>query len=885
MAPPSRALSPPPPADNDFVFTISDREEAEAEKGKATRYGATGSVEELGSSEEDEQRRGNVRIGKRKRERETGEEVGESGRGKKKQRRLRDEWAGVKLRNLPQGGREGSSDEEEDERGEEDDDDGALDPRFEFRMESLEDGGLVEGFDVWGDDTNAALKRKTGVDGKQSGKKQGVDLDEIIERRLARRMKSREGAVNGDAHVESSQNGVVEVDGGQDLEEDGEGQEEEEEEEDFLDFEDDELLATDGFGAGAMDQEDEEAREENSDDDSRQQDGESDAESDADDDSIASPTAHPDDMAHSDGDSDTSVEDPEEASKRAAFFAPESEEKSASKSDLGSTDMSSSFQSFSLSRPILKGLSTLSFTNPTPIQRKTIPVALLGKDVVGSAVTGSGKTAAFLLPILERLLYRPRKIPTTRVAILMPTRELAVQCYAVAVKLASFTDITFAQLVGGFSLREQESLLKKRPDVVIATPGRFIDHMRNSPSFTVDTLEILVLDEADRMLEDGFADELNEIISSIPKSRQTMLFSATMTESVDSLIRVGLNRPVRLMVDKQKSTVDTLSQEFVRLRPGREDKRLGYLLHLCKTVHTSRTIIFFRQKKEAHRVRIVFSLLGLKAGELHGSMTQEQRINAVETFRAGKTQFLLATDLASRGLDIKGVETVINYEAPQNHEIYLHRVGRTARAGKSGRACTLAAEPDRKVVKAAVKSARAQGAKIVSRVVEAEEADRWAKEVEMLQDEVEEVLQEEKEERQLEQVGRQVVRAANLVEHRDEILSRPRRTWFESEKEKRNAKIREKEARGGGGLSGKEKKRLDDKRERLEEEGNKIWRKGKGSEEAARRERVERRRKKGKGRVTAGTGGDAKGEAGAKTHGAATTKEMKKHKTRTSKRR
>ncbi|ERF68801.1 ATP-dependent RNA helicase DRS1 [Endocarpon pusillum Z07020] len=878
MAPHSGALSPPA-ADNDFVFTISDREEAEEERGRATRNGATGSVEEWGSSAEDEQRRGNVRIGKRKRETGIGEEVGESGRWNKKHRGLRDERAGAKLRNLRQGGREGSSDEEEDELGEEEeeeDDDGALDPGFEFRIPGLEDGGLVEGFDAWGDDTNAALKRKTGGDGKESGKKQGVDLDKIIERRLARRMKSREGAVNGDAHVESSQNGVVEVDGEQDQEEGREGQEEEEE--DFLDFADDELLATDGFGAGAMDQEDEEAREENSDDDPRQQDGESDAESDADDDSIASPTAHPDDMAHSDGDSDTSVEDPEEASKRAAFFAPESEEKSASKSDPGSTDMSSSFQSFSLSRPILKGLSTLSFTNPTPIQRKTIPVALLGKDVVGSAVTGSGKTAAFLLPILERLLYRPRKIPTTRVAILMPTRELAVQCYAVAVKLASFTDITFAQLVGGFSLREQEALLKKRPDVVIATPGRFIDHMRNSPSFTVDTLEILVLDEADRMLEDGFADELNEIISSIPKSRQTMLFSATMTESVDSLIRVGLNRPVRLMVDKQKSTVDTLSQEFVRLRPGREDKRLGYLLHLCKTVHTSRTIIFFRQKKEAHRVRIVFSLLGLKAGELHGSMTQEQRINAVETFRAGKTQFLLATDLASRGLDIKGVETVINYEAPQNHEIYLHRVGRTARAGKSGRACTLAAEPDRKVVKAAVKSARAQGAKIVSRVVGAEEADRWAREVEMLQDEVEEVLQEEKEERQLEQVGKQVVRAANLVEHRDEILSRPRRTWFESEREKRNAKTREKEARGDGGvgsegqkkkvlgkrkLSGKEKKRLDDKRERLEEEGKKVWRKGKGSEEAVRRERVERRRKKGK----------------------ATTKEMKKHKTRTSKRR
>ena len=206
----------------------------------------------------------------------------------------------------------------------------------------------------------------------------------------------------------------------------------------------------------------------------------------------------------------------------------------------------------------------------------------------------------------------------------MPTRELAVQCFNVAKKLASFTDVTFCQLVGGFSLREQESVLRSRPDVIIATPGRFINHMRNSASFTVDTLEILVLDEADRMLEDGFADELNEILTTIPKSRQTMLFSATMTDSVDKLIRVGLNRPVRLMVDARKQTVGTLMQEFVRLRSGKEDKRLSYLMHLCSNVYTDRVIIFFRQKKEAHRVRIIFGLCVFKAAELHGSITQEQ---------------------------------------------------------------------------------------------------------------------------------------------------------------------------------------------------------------------------------------------------------------------
>lgn len=305
----------------------------------------------------------------------------------------------------------------------------------------------------------------------------------------------------------------------------------------------------------------------------------------------------------------------DERAKRQAFFAPETPT---------TTTANSSFQDFNLSRPVLRGLAGLGFVQPTPIQRKTIPIAMLGKDVVGGAVTGSGKTAAFLVPIIERLLYRPKKVPTSRVAILMPTRELAVQCFTVAKKLAAFTDITFCQLVGGFSLREQEAVLRGRPDVIIATPGRFIDHMRNSASFTIDTLEILVLDEADRMLEDGFADELNEILTTIPHGRQTMLFSATMTDTVDKLIRVGLQRPVRLMVDARKQTVGTLTQEFVRLRAGREHMRLGYLMHLCEEVFTDRVIVFFRQKKEAHRVRVIFALLGLKAAELHGSMSQEQ---------------------------------------------------------------------------------------------------------------------------------------------------------------------------------------------------------------------------------------------------------------------
>ncbi|KIV89122.1 hypothetical protein PV10_08721 [Exophiala mesophila] len=682
-----------------------------------------------------------------------------------------------------------------------------FDSDFEFEIGTNQDTQDLDDFDGWGQDVTSQEKEVAPV-------KRGVDLDDIIARRAGK---------SASAVIKKKKAASEESDGG--FQEDGDTASTRDEDSDNeINFDDDELVAPDTFGAEINpEEEDHTDEEDNSDDDNNEED-----DSASDNNSVASPTAHPDDLA-SDAESETSQSDAEEDAKRAAFFAPEHK---AAAPDLKTV---SSFQQFSLSRPILRGLASLHFTTPTPIQVRAIPVALQGLDVVGSAVTGSGKTAAFLLPILERLLYRPRKVPTTRVAILMPTRELAVQCFNVATALARYTDITCAQVVGGFSLREQEAILKKRPDIVIATPGRFIDHMRNSASFETEHIEILVLDEADRMLETGFEDELNEILKTIPKGRQTMLFSATMTDSVDKLVRVGMNRPVRLSVDAKKSTTSGLTQEFVRLRPGREGLRLPTLCVLATTAFTSRTIVFFRQKKEAHRVRVIFGLLGVKAGELHGSMTQEQRIKAVNDFREGKTTHLLATDLASRGLDIKNVMTVINYEAPQSHEIYLHRVGRTARAGRSGRACTIAAEPDRKVVKAAVKSGRTQGAKIVSRAMDIQQVDEMQKRIESLEEDVEAILKEEKAEKQLAQVETQLTRGENIVKHEAEIMARPRRTWFESEKEKRDAKQRGQiELNGPNGLvkvksekrkmSNKMKKKLDLTRERKE---GKMWKKEK----------------------------------------------------------
>ncbi|KAI0887629.1 uncharacterized protein GGS22DRAFT_198818 [Annulohypoxylon maeteangense] len=682
--------------------------------------------------------------------------------------------------------------------GKKDEDDGAIDSDFEF-AENVTTDFRTEDFEGWGFDG-----AKKGMD--RNTQKRVVDVDEIVRRRRG----NIDDGAQANNKKEEAVNGVSDVDG----EEDGDIE---------FDDEDDEVLAADGFGMGAASDEEsgDDAAEAESDRDEGDEGDEGDA---SDNDSVATPVGHPDDAVESDDTDDE--EDPEEAAKRAAFFAPEE------KKSIGNQKGKSSFQNMSLSRPILRGLNSVGFNEPTPIQAKTIPLALEGKDLVGGAVTGSGKTAAFVVPILERLLYRPNKIPTSRVVILTPTRELAIQCHAVATKLASHTDIKFCLAVGGLSLKVQEAELRLRPDVVIATPGRFIDHMRNSASFSTDTVEILVLDEADRMLEDGFADELNEILTTLPKSRQTMLFSATMTSSVDRLIRAGLNKPVRVMVDSQRKTNDKLEQKFVRLRPGREEKRMGYLIHICKTMHTERVIIFFRQKKEAHRARIIFALFNLSCAELHGSMNQAQRISSVESFRDGKVSFLLATDLASRGLDIKGVDTVINYEGPQTVEIYVHRVGRTARAGRSGVAITLAAEPDRKVVKAAVKAGKAQGAKISSLIIDPADGDKWQDKIDEMADEIEAIAKEEKEEKQLAQVEMEIKKGENMVIHEDEIKSRPKRTWFETQHDKKKAKdagrtelngLKESlKRKGNGKLSNKDKKKLDAKSVRTEG----MWKKG-----------------------------------------------------------
>lgn len=474
-----------------------------------------------------------------------------------------------------------------------------------------------------------------------------------------------------------------------------------------------------------------------------------------------------------------------------SFFAPAD----------GASFHANSFMELNLSRPLLRACEALGYSKPTPIQAACIPLALTGRDICGSAITGSGKTAAFALPTLERLLYRPKRIPAIRVLILTPTRELAVQVHSMIEKIAQFTDIRCCLVVGGLSTKMQETALRSMPDIVVATPGRMIDHLRNSMSVDLDDLAVLILDEADRLLELGFSAEIHELVRLCPKRRQTMLFSATLTEDVDELIKLSLTKPLRLSADPSAKRPSTLTEEVVRIRRMREVNQEAVLLSLCSKTFTSKVIIFSGTKQAAHRLKILFGLAALKAAELHGNLTQAQRLEALELFRKQHVDFLIATDVAARGLDIIGVQTVINYACPRDLTSYVHRVGRTARAGREGYAVTFVTDNDRSLLKAIAKRA---GSKLKSRIVAEQSITKWSKIIEQMEDQVAAILQEEREERILRKAEMEATKAENMIAHKEEILARPKRTWFVTEKEKKFAAKADKASIEKGKGSGNE---------------------------------------------------------------------------------
>ncbi|ODV63672.1 putative ATP-dependent RNA helicase [Ascoidea rubescens DSM 1968] len=516
---------------------------------------------------------------------------------------------------------------------------------------------------------------------------------------------------------------------------------------------------------------------------------------------------------------DKNQEDDDEkdsAEQIAGFFASKEESKEATNT------VHKAFNSLQLSRPVLKGLAALGYTLPTPIQSATIPIALMGKDIVAGAVTGSGKTAAYLIPIIERLLFKNSRIPTIRVIVLAPTRELAIQVADVGNKLTRFVNnLTFGLAVGGLNLRQQEQELKKRPDIVIATPGRIIDHIRNSTSFYVDNVEVLIVDEADRMLEEGFQKELTEILSLLPKKRQTLLFSATMNSRIKDLIQLSLDKPVRIMIDPPKHASNKLIQEFVRIRK-RSDFKPALLFNILKSIDSkqqSRIVVFVARKEMAHRLRIILGLLGMKVSELHGSLSQEQRLKNVTDFKKLIVPVLICTDLAARGIDIPKIEFVINFDMPKSYEIYLHRVGRTARAGREGRSISFVGETtsDRSIVKEAIKSIEESSKDLqdknkknknkkqknkknvsdktgsnqaLSRTVDWQKVEKIHTIISSKDKLIKEILEEEKEEKEILQAERDIKKSENLLKYKAEIQSRPKRTWIDksSKKHKRARK-------------------------------------------------------------------------------------------------
>eukprot|EP00698_Gefionella_okellyi_P025465 TRINITY_DN9342_c0_g1_i1.p1 TRINITY_DN9342_c0_g1~~TRINITY_DN9342_c0_g1_i1.p1 ORF type:complete len:816 (-),score=204.55 TRINITY_DN9342_c0_g1_i1:51-2312(-) len=445
------------------------------------------------------------------------------------------------------------------------------------------------------------------------------------------------------------------------------------------------------------------------------------------------------------------------------------------------------FDELHLSRPLLKAVYELGYTRATPIQAAVIPAGVKGQDIEASAVTGSGKTAAFMLPILERLMYRSRRTAATRVLVLLPTRELAVQCVSMTRRLAAYMDLRVCLVVGGLATTPQEVELRTRPDIVVATPGRLADLLRNSMAIALEDVEILVLDEADRLLETGFRDEIEEIIKLCPTQRQTLLFSATLTEGVNRLASLALKNPLRVAVDPMFSTARKLTQEVIRVRHQHENSRQATVLALCLRTFKKGVLVFVPRRTDCHRMRLVLGLSGLKAGELHGDMTQLQRLEALEEFRDGKVDYLVATDVAARGLDVAGVFTVINMYMPKTMRDYVHRVGRTARAGRVGRAVTLVGDRERTLLKAVIKHAKDA---VKRRVVPVAAIEACQDSINNMYDEITRILQQEREEREILKAEMQATKANNIIEHAEEIHKRPAKTWMVSERNKKEIRDR-----------------------------------------------------------------------------------------------
>src|SRR5687768_9085628 len=344
------------------------------------------------------------------------------------------------------------------------------------------------------------------------------------------------------------------------------------------------------------------------------------------------------------------------------------------------------FGALKLHPSLITGIKELGFVRPTPIQSDAIPPAMEGRDVLACAMTGSGKTAAFLLPILHRLLGKPRG--TTRALILTPTRELAAQILEDLNDLAVHTPITAAAVYGGVGMGQQEHAFRSGVDVIVATPGRLLDHLRH-PYARLDRIEYLVLDEADRMLDMGFLPDIRRLLKHLPRKRQTLFFSATMPDPIIVLTREMLNHPVTINLERKAAPAHGITQAVY---PVPQELKSSLLVTLLERGLMNEALVFTRTKHRANRLWEFLTKRGVEAARIHGNRSQKQREDALDGFKTGRYRVLVATDIAARGIDVEALGHVVNFDVPLQSEDYIHRVGRTARAEMTGEAFTFRSE-------------------------------------------------------------------------------------------------------------------------------------------------------------------------------------------------
>jgi ATP-dependent RNA helicase RhlE len=352
------------------------------------------------------------------------------------------------------------------------------------------------------------------------------------------------------------------------------------------------------------------------------------------------------------------------------------------------------FSEFDLHPAILRGINDLGFTEPTPIQRDAIPPAAAGRDVLACAMTGSGKTAAFVLPILQRLA--DTRSGRTRVLVLTPTRELASQIHEHIEAMARHTPVKAATVFGGVKPGKQEQALRAGVDIVVATPGRLLDHMQH-PFARFEHLEFLVIDEADRMLDMGFLPDVRRILARLPRERQTMMFSATLPQPIVQLSRELLRDPVRIDVERRSQPATGITQAIL---PVPEQLKTNLLQEMLQRGEVENALVFTRTKHRANRLTEKLVRAGISCDRIHGNRSQPQREAALAAFKHGRIKVLVATDIAARGIDVEALPHVINFDVPVVPDDYIHRVGRTARAGKIGDALTFASPAEQPLVKA-----------------------------------------------------------------------------------------------------------------------------------------------------------------------------------------